>query len=74
MLILGFLHRYLRGSFGISLIVAEVVAMGLSRIPLIISVALIAIASITCGSLALFLGLGVFIWKVLRIHKLVVPG
>ncbi|XP_046461194.1 GPI inositol-deacylase-like [Daphnia pulex] len=55
--------RYLRSSFGISLIVAEVVAIGLSRIPLVISVALIAIGCSTCGSLALFLGLGVYIWK-----------
>lgn len=63
-----FFPSYLRGSYGISLIVAEVVAIGLSRIPLVISVALVAIASSTCGSLALFLGLAVCIWKVTTIQ------
>ncbi len=52
-----------------SLFVAELLAMGLSRVPLAISVVLIAIAYSTCGSLALFLGLGVFIWKVSNITK-----
>lgn len=61
--------RYLRGSYGISLIVAEVVAIGLSRIPLVISVALVAIASSTCGSLALFLGLAVCIWKLFGYYE-----
>ena len=61
----SFVLRYLRGSLGVSAIIAEAVTMGLSRMPVVISVALLAIGLATCGSLALILGLIVCIWKVI---------
>lgn len=60
----SFVLRYLRGSLGVSSIIAEAVTMALSRIPIAISVVLLGIGLATCGSLALFLGLIVCIWKV----------
>ena len=55
---------FLRVKMGISSIIAEVITMGLSRFPIIVSVVLVAIGIGSCGSLALILGLVVCIWKV----------
>lgn len=55
---------FLRARMGISSIIAEVATMGIARVPILISVALITIGISSCGSLALVLGFIVCIWKV----------
>lgn len=43
--------------------------MGLSRMPVVIAVVLLAIGLATCGSLAILLGLVVCIWKLFEYYE-----
>lgn len=63
------LIRFLRVKMGISSIIAEVITMGLSRFPIIVSIVLVAIGIGSCGSLALILGLVVCIWKMFSYYE-----
>jgi hypothetical protein len=58
------LIRYLRAGLGISALIAELVTLSLTRLPLVVSVVLVAVAFSTCGSVALLLGCVFCIWKV----------
>jgi len=63
------LIRYLRSNLGISSIIAEIVTLGLSRLPLVVSIVLIAVGISSCGALAIVLGLFFCIWKMFAYYE-----
>ena len=65
--LIAFKTSYLRSNLGISSIIAEIVTLGLSRLPLVVSIVLIAVGISSCGALAIVLGLFFCIWKVINV-------
>ncbi|XP_068212872.1 GPI inositol-deacylase [Palaemon carinicauda] len=70
----SFIVKILGRSIGGGEVVGDVVVAGLSRVPLLVSVALISLAYSSCGTLALCLGAGFYFIKISRSYEDYIQG